>query len=65
MKITIKERGARNLMNVCPRCGYPGKDIRQVSAGKAKKTLSDEERKRRSERLAAARLKRWPKKETT
>jgi len=49
----------------CPRCGYPGKDIRQVSAGKAKKTLSDEERKRRSERLAAARLKRWPKKETT
>ena len=44
----------------CERCGFPGPDLRQVRAGKARKNLSDAERARRAERLAVARLKRWP-----
>lgn len=51
-------------MDTCPRCGYPGKDLRQVRAGQAKKTLSKAERRRRAQRLAVVRAKRWAKKKT-
>lgn len=52
-----------NSVTECPRCGYPGPDLHQVRAGSAPKQLTKAERKRRAVRLAAARLKRWPKKE--